>query len=113
VRASRLSEEVRGMDPLLVVKTKPLGSGIPGSLKAYPEEVEIRTVRSPREVEVKTARYDEISKVEIERGMTFADLKVETRGKLLGGETLLVTGLSEQDAERAKAFIEERMARAH
>ncbi len=42
--------------------------------------------------------------------MAFAELKVETRG-LLGGKTLRVTGLSEQDAERAKAFIEERMAR--
>ena len=100
------------MDPLLEIKTKPLGSGIPASLKAYPEEVEVRTVRSPREVEVKTARYDEISKVEIERGMTFAELKVKKRGKLLGGETLRVTGLSEQDAARAKEFIEERMADA-
>lgn len=109
MRASSLSEEVKGMDPLLVVKTKPLGSGIPGSLKAYSEEVEVRTVRSPREVEVKSARYDEISKVEIERGMSFAELKLKTRG-LLGGETLLVAGLSEKDAERAKAFIEERMA---
>jgi hypothetical protein len=59
-------------------------------------------------VGVKTARYDEISKVEIERGVAFAEQKVKTRG-LLGGETLLVTGLSEQDAERAKAFIEERL----
>jgi hypothetical protein len=100
------------MDPLLVVKSKAMGTGIPASLKAYPEEVEVRTVRSPREVDVQTARYDEISEVEIERGMTFADLKLKTRGKLLGGETLLVTGLSEQDAERAKAFIEERMAHA-
>ena len=94
---------------MLEVKTKPLGSGIPASLKAYPEEVEVRTVRSPREVEVQTARYDEISEVEIERGMTFAELKVKTRG-LLRGKTLLVPGLSEQDAERAKAFIEERIA---
>jgi hypothetical protein len=99
------------VDPLLEIKTKPLGSGIPGSLKAYPEEVEVRTVRSPREVDVQTLRYDEISRVEIERGMTFAELKVKKRSKLLGGETLRVTGLSEQDAERAKAFIEERMAR--
>lgn len=99
------------MDPLLEIKTKPLGSGIPGSLKADPEKVEVRTVRSPREVDVQTLRYDEISRVEIERGMTFAELKVKKRGKLLGGETLRVTGLSEQDAERAKAFIEERIAR--
>jgi hypothetical protein len=99
------------VDPLLEIKTKPLGSGIPGSLRAYPEEVEVRIVRSPREVDVQTVRYDEISKVEIERGMAFAELKVKKRGKLLGGETLRVTGLSEQDAERAKAFIEERMAR--
>ncbi len=35
------------MDPLLVVKSKALGTGIPASLKAYPEEVEVRTVRSP------------------------------------------------------------------
>jgi hypothetical protein len=62
-------------------------------------------------VDVQTLRYDEISRVEIERGMTFAELKVKKRGKLLGGETLHVTGLSEQDAERAKAFIEERIAR--
>jgi len=100
-----------GVDPLLEVKSKPLGSGIPGSLRAYPDEVEVRTVLSPREVEVKTARYDEISRIEIDRGMAFAELKVETRG-LLGGKTLLVTGLSEQDAERAKAFIEERIARS-
>jgi hypothetical protein len=60
-------------------------------------------------VDVQTVRYDEISKVEIERGMTFAELKVKTRG-LLSRETLLVTGLSVEDAERAKAFIEERMA---
>ncbi len=99
------------MDPLLEIKTKPLGSGIPGSLKADPEKVEVRTVRSPREVDVQTLRYDEISRVEIERGMTFAELKVKKRGKLLGGETLRVTGLSEQDAERAKAYIEERIAR--
>jgi hypothetical protein len=99
------------VDPLLEIKTKPLGSGIPGSLKADPEKVEVRTVRSPREVDVQTLRYDEISRVEIERGMTFAELKVKKRGKLLGGETLRVTGLSEQDAERAKAFIEERIAR--
>jgi hypothetical protein len=99
------------VDPLLEIKTKPLGSGIPGSLKADPEKVEVRTVRSPREVDVQTLRYDEISRVEIERGMTFAELKVKKRGKLLGGETLRVTGLSEQDAERAKAFIEEHIAR--
>ena len=98
------------MDPLLEIKTKPLGSGIPGSLRAYPEEVEVRTVRSPREVDVQAVRYDEISRVEIERGMAFAELKVKTRG-LLGGKTLRVTGLSEQDADRAKEFIEERMAR--
>ncbi len=42
--------------------------------------------------------------------MAFAELKVKKRGKILGGETLRLTGLSEQDAERAKAFIEERMA---
>jgi hypothetical protein len=41
--------------------------------------------------------------------MTFADLEVKTRG-LLRGKTLLVRGLSVEDAERAKAFIEERMA---
>jgi hypothetical protein len=98
------------MDPLLEIKSKTLGTGIPASLKAYPEELEVRTVRSPREVDVQTARYDEISKVEIERGMTFAELKVKTRGKLLGGKTLRVTGLSEQDAERAKAFLDERLA---
>jgi hypothetical protein len=60
---------------------------------------------------VQTVRYDQISKVEIDRGMTFAELKVKTRG-LLSGETLLVSGLSEQDAERAKVFIEERVSRA-
>jgi hypothetical protein len=60
-------------------------------------------------VDVQTVRYDEISKVEIERGMTFAELKVQSR-ELLSRETLLVTGLSVEDAERAKAFIEERMA---
>jgi hypothetical protein len=99
------------MEPLLEVKSKALGTGVPASLKAYPEQLEVRTVRSPREVEVQTARYDEISKVEIERGMTFAELKVKTRG-LLSGETLLVTGLSVKDAEHAKAFIEERVAHA-
>jgi hypothetical protein len=60
---------------------------------------------------VQTVRYDEISKAEIDRGMTFAELKVKKRG-LLSGKTLLVTGLSVEDAERAKAFIEERMAHA-
>jgi hypothetical protein len=99
------------MEPLLEVESKALGTGVPASLKAYPEQVEVRTVRSPREVEVQTARYDEISKVEIERGMTFAELKVKTRG-LLRGKSLLVTGLSLEDAEHAKAFIEERVARA-
>jgi hypothetical protein len=44
------------VDPLLEVKSKPLGSGIPGSLRAYPEEVELRTVRSPREVDVQRVR---------------------------------------------------------
>ena len=43
--------------------------------------------------------------------MTFAELKVKTRG-LLSGVTLLVTGLSVEDAERAKAFIDEGVARA-
>jgi hypothetical protein len=98
------------MDPLLEVKSKPLGSGIPGSLRAYPQEVEVRTVLSPREVDVQSVRYEEISRIEIERGMAYSELKVKTRG-LLGGKTLRVTGLSEQDAEGAKAFIEERMAR--
>jgi hypothetical protein len=97
------------MEPLLEVKSKALGTGLQGSLKAYPEEVEVRTVRSPREVDVQTVRYDEISKVEIERGMTFAELKVKTRG-LLRGKSLLVAGLNVGDAEHAKAFIEERMA---
>ena len=60
---------------------------------------------------MQTVRYDEISKAEIDRGMTFAELKVKKRG-LLSGKTLLVTGLSVEDAERAKAFIEERMAHA-
>ena len=96
------------MEPLFEVKSKALGTGVPASLKAYPEQVEVRTVRSPREVDVQTARYDEISKVEIDRGMTFAELKLKTRG-LLTGETLLVTGLSVEDAERAKVFIEEHM----
>lgn len=73
------------MEPLLEVESKALGTGVPASLQAYPEQVEVRTVRSPREVEEQTARYDEISKVEIERGMTFAELKVKTRG-LLSGE---------------------------
>ena len=99
------------MEPLLEVKSKALGTGVPASLKAYPEQVEVRTVRSPREVDVQTVRYDEISKVEIDRGMTFAELKVKKQG-LLSGKTLLVTGLSVEDAERAKAFIEERMAHA-
>jgi hypothetical protein len=56
------------------------------------EEVKVRTVYSPRNVEVQTARYDDVSKVEIDRGMTFADLKIKTRG-LLRGETLQVRGL--------------------
>ena len=97
------------MEPLFEVKSKALGTGVPASLKAYPEQVEIRTVRSPREVDVQTVRYDEISRVEIERGTTFAELTVKTRG-LLRGKTLLVGGLSVEDAERAKAFIEEHMA---
>ncbi len=66
------------MKPLLEVTSKALGTGVPASLKAHPEQVEVRTVRSPREVDVQTVRYDEISKVEIERGMTFAELKVKT-----------------------------------
>jgi hypothetical protein len=98
------------MEPLLEVKSKTLGTGIQGTLRAYPQEVEVRTVHSPQEVEVHTARYNEISKVEVDRGMTFADLEVKTRG-LLRGKTLLVRGLSVEDAERVKAFIEERMAR--
>ena len=60
---------------------------------------------------MQTARNDEMSKVEIDRGMTFAELKVKTRG-LLSGETLLDTGLSVEDAEHAKAFIEERVTHA-
>ena len=52
------------MDPLLEVKSKTLGTGIQDTLKAYPEEVKVRTVHSPRNVEVQTARYDDISKVE-------------------------------------------------
>jgi hypothetical protein len=98
------------MEPLLEVKSKTLGTGIQGTLRAYHEEVEVRTVHSPREVEVQTARYDEISKVEIDRGMSFADLEVNTRG-LLSGKTLLIRGLSVEEAEHAKVFIEERMAR--
>jgi hypothetical protein len=97
------------MDPLLVVKSKTLGTGIQGTLKAYPEEVEVRTVHSPRNVDVQTARYDDISKVEIDRGTTFADLKIKTQG-LLRGETLQVRGLGVEDAEHAKAFIEERVS---
>jgi hypothetical protein len=97
------------MDPLFEVKSKTLGTGIQGTLRAYPEEVEVRTVHSPRDVEVQSARYDDISKVEIDRGMTFADLKIKTSG-LLRGETLLIRGLGVEDAERATAFIEERMA---
>jgi hypothetical protein len=97
------------MDPLFEVKSKTLGTGIQGTLRAYPEEVEVRTVHSPRDVEVQTVRYDEISAVEIDRGMAHADLEVSTQG-LLRGKTLLVRGLSVPDAERAKAFIEERMA---
>jgi hypothetical protein len=97
------------MEPLLEVKSKALGTGVPASLKAYPEQVEVRTVRSPRDVDVKTVRYDEISKVEIEQGMTFAELKVKTRG-FLRGKSLRVGGLSVEDAEHAKAFLEERMA---
>ncbi len=80
------------MDPLFEVKSKTLGTGIQGTLRAYPEEVEVRTVHSPRDVEVQSARYDDISKVEINRGMTFADLKMKTSG-LLRGETLLIRGL--------------------
>ncbi len=97
------------MEPLLEVKSKTLGTGVPASLKAYPEQVEVRTARSPRDVDVQTVRYDEISKVEIDRGMTFAELKVKTRG-FLRGKSLVVGGLSVEDAERAKAFIEERVA---
>jgi hypothetical protein len=97
------------MEPLFEVKSKTLGTGVPASLKVYPDQVEVRTVRSPREVDVQTVRYDEISELEIERGMTFADLVVKTRG-LLHGKTLLVRGLSVEDAEDAKAFVEERMA---
>jgi hypothetical protein len=62
-------------------------------------------------VDVNTVRYDEISKVDIERGMTFAELKLKTRG-FLRGKTLQVEGLSVEDAERTKAFLEERVARA-
>jgi hypothetical protein len=97
------------MDPLFEVRSKTLGTGIQSTLRAYPEEVEVRTVHSPRDVEVQSARYDEISKVEVDRGMTFADLKIKTRG-LLRGETLQVRGLGVEDAERAKAFIEERVS---
>lgn len=99
------------MEPLLEVRSRALGTGVPASLRAYPEQVEVRTVRSPRDVDVQTVRYDEISKVEIYRGMTFAELKVKTRG-LLGGKSLPVGGLSVEGAERAKAFIEERLAHA-
>jgi hypothetical protein len=97
------------MEPLLEVKSKTLGTGVPASLRVYPEQVEVRTVHSPRDVDVQTVRYDEISKVEIMWGMSFAELKVKTRG-LLSGETLHVTGLGVEDAERTKAFLEERMA---
>jgi hypothetical protein len=79
------------MEPLLEGESKVLRTGVPASLKAYPEQVEVSAVRSPRDVDVQTARYDEISKVEIERGLTFAELKVKTRG-LLSRETLLVGG---------------------
>jgi hypothetical protein len=97
------------MDPLFEVKSKTRGTGIQGTLRAYPQEVEVRTVHSPRDVEVQSARYDDIAKGEIDRGMAHADLEVSTRG-LLRGKTLVVRGLSVADAERAKAFIEERMA---
>ena len=97
------------MEPLLEVTSKALGTGVPASLKAYSEQVEVRTVRSPRDVDVKRVRYDEISKVEMEQGMTFAKLKVKTRG-FLRGKSLLVGSLSVEDAEHAKAFLEERIA---
>jgi hypothetical protein len=38
------------MDPLLEVKSKTLGTGIQGTLRAYPEELVVRTVHSPRSV---------------------------------------------------------------
>jgi hypothetical protein len=64
------------MDPLPEVKSKTLGTGIPSRLRAYPEEVEVRTVHFTREEEVQTGRYDEISEGMIDRGMTVADLGV-------------------------------------
>jgi hypothetical protein len=48
---------------------------------------------------------------EVDRGMTFAKLKVKTRG-LLVVRSCWLGGSNVKDAERAKAFIEKRVTHA-
>jgi hypothetical protein len=93
--------------PLLEAKT--IASGVfrtarPARLLAFEDAIEVRTAVNPLKKDVQRVRYDQVAQVSEKLGLIFADLVVETRG----GDTLLVPGLTRQEARHVGAFIRER-----
>jgi hypothetical protein len=74
----------------------------PARLLAFEDTIEVRTAASPvKTLDAQRVRYDQVAQVSDTLGLIFADLGVETRG----GDTLLVPGLTRQEAKHVGAFI--------
>jgi hypothetical protein len=94
--------------PLLEARTAASGvfrTARPARLLAFEDTIEVRTATTPIKKDVQRVRYEQVAQVSEKVGLIFADLVVETRG----GDTLLVPGLTRQEARHVGAFIRERM----
>jgi hypothetical protein len=97
-------------DEQSLLEAKTVASGVfrtarPARLLAFEDTIEIRTATTPVKKDVQRVRYDQVAQVSERLGVIFADLVVGTRG----GDTLLVPGLTRQEARHVGAFIRERM----
>jgi hypothetical protein len=105
-----VAEDVRIVRDQPLLEAKTLASGVfrtarPARLLAFEDAIEVRTAVNPLKKDVQRVRYDQVAQVSEKLGLIFADLVVETRG----GDTLLVPGLTRQEARHVGAFIRERM----
>src|SRR5258707_829929 len=104
LRASRVaSARRRGLASAVFASARPI------EIKIFADRIEEHQPGLPGRASIRTLRYDQIAQIRLNRGLKWSSISIESTG----GHSLVIPHLGREDAETAKALIEEQLTRAN
>jgi hypothetical protein len=104
LRASRVaSARKRGLGSAVFASARPV------EVKIFADRIEEHQPGLPGRASIRTLRYDQIAQIRLNRGLKWSSISIESTG----GHSIVIPHLGREDAETAKALIEEQLTRTN